>query len=350
MAIERSVYSTEDLLGVFRDLQPISAFWLSFFPGVYNSQTENIEWSKITDYRHLAPLVVPTAQGRPTFKAEEDLYSVRPGYLKPKDTIQAGGMLVRKAGLGELGQVNPLTPDQRYQASVAAVLQKHRNDIERRWEWMAAQALLNGKITLEDDGYPKATVDFMRAANHTITLGSLVYWHEGQGARILNNIESWVDRMASAVFGGAPDTMIVGTDVWAVMRITPQILKLLDMDVRNTSGTTLDLGVGNGDKVQYKGQLSRNLSLWVYSDFYQTPGGTNTTYMSSKDVLMLGPNVRGVKAFGAIQDVQARFMATPVFPKMWEENDPSGTVLMTQSAPLMVPINPNATLRARVLA
>ena len=44
------------------------------------------------------------------------------------------------------------------------------------------------------------------------------------------------------------------------------------------------------------------------------------------------------------------FQPLPVFPKMWDEDDPSATILMTQSAPLMVPVNPNNTLRARVLA
>ena len=66
--------------------------------------------------------------------------------------------------------------------------------------------------------------------------------------------------------------------------------------------------------------------------------------------LALGQNVMGVKAFGAILDKKASFQPLPIFPKMWDEDDPSATILMTQSAPLMVPINPNNTFRARVVA
>ena len=39
-----------------------------------------------------------------------------------------------------------------------------------------------------------------------------------------------------------------------------------------------------------------------------------------------------------------------MFPKMWDQEDPSVTFLMTQSAPLPVPVNINNTLRARVVA
>lgn len=350
MTITRTVYNTEELLGVYRDLEPITDFWLRFFPGMFTSESERIEWSKITDYRHLAPLVLPTNTGRPTFKAEENLYSVKPGYLKPKDAVQAAAMLCRRAGLGEIGQMTPLSPQSRYNASVAAILQKHRGDIERRWEWMAAQAILYGTITLEDDGYPAATVDFRRDAGHTVTLTGTERWSETATRTIVDDIDGWVDTMAMAKFGGAPTDLIMGPNVWAVFKTDTEVQNLLKNDIRNTSGTSLDLGVGNGDKVQYKGNLSRNLRLWVYSDYYEDPDGTVVPFMDTRDVLLIGQNVQGVKAYGAILDKRAEFQPLPIFPKMWEEDDPSATILMTQSAPLMVPVNPNNTFRARVIS
>ena len=349
MSITRTVYNTEELLGVYRDLEPIQEFWLSFFPGVHNSITERIEWSKITNYRHLAPLVLPTQQGRPTFRAEENMTSVKPGYLKPKDAVQDAAMLTRRAGLGELGQARPLSPAERYMATVAAVLQKHRSDIERRWEWMAAQAVLYGSITLVDDGYPTATVDFQRAADHSITLGAGNRWGDTD-VNPVDDLDEWNDRMADVKFGGPATDVIMGTAAWKVFKDDAQVLKLLNMDIRNTSGTSLDLGMGNGDKVQFKGNISRNLRVWVYSDYYEAPDGTVMPYMDPRDVLMIGQNVQGVKAFGAILDKKANFQPLAIFPKMWDEEDPSATILMTQSAPLMVPINPTNPLRARVPA
>ena len=306
MTITRTVYNTEELLGVYRDLEPAQEFWLSFFPSLYTSESERIEWSKITDYRHLAPLVLPTAQAV------------------------------------------PLSPQGRYNATVGAILQKHRSDIERRWEWMAAQAILNGSITLEDDGYPAATVDFKRDAGHTVALTGGARWGE-VGVSIVDLLDSWNDTMADAKFGGPATDVIMGTQAWAVFKADAEVQVLLKDDIRNTSGTSLDLGIGNGDKVQFKGNLSRNLRVWVYSDYYEMPDGTVVPYMDPRDVLMIGQSVRGVKAFGAILDKRAGFQPLPIFPKMWENEDPSATMLMTQSAPLMVPVNPNNTFTARVL-
>jgi len=54
--------------------------------------------------------------------------------------------------------------------------------------------------------------------------------------------------------------------------------------------------------------------------------------------------------FAAIQDVASNFAPLEIFPKMWNAEDPSTTFVMSQSAPIMVPMNPNASLRARVIA
>ena len=48
-------------------------------------------------------------------------------------------------------------------------------------------------------------------------------------------------------------------------------------------------------------------------------------------------------------DSKAGYQATEIFTKMFEEDDPSRTFLLSQSAPLVVPVNPNCTLKAKVL-
>ena len=60
-------------------------------------------------------------------------------------------------------------------------------------------------------------------------------------------------------------------------------------------------------------------------------------------------DIGGVRGFGAIRDKRAGLQALEVFSKMWEEEDPSVEYLMSQSAPLMVPRNPNATFKIKVV-
>lgn len=348
--IDYKVYDSATLLGVFRDLEPISDYWLSLlFPNTMQSDDGYIDFTKITDNRKLAPLVVPTAQGKPIYSAAERTFRVKPAYIKPKDAITATRMIGRRAGMGELLSPTPMSPLQRYQASVVDIQLQHRNAILRRMEWMAANAAIYASVTLEDEAYPKTIVDFQRNSDHYVLLTGGTRWGQS-GVSILRNIETWRTRVRNAKFGGPTNRITVGTDAWDVMREDAEIRELLKTDYRPyNNGIDLNLGIREGLNVEFVGRLSGTLDVYVYSDYYQEANGTMVPFMSPKDVVLTGPNVNGFKCFGAIQDIDAQFATVPIFPKMWRENDPSATFIMNQSAPLMVPVNPNNTLRATVV-
>lgn len=353
MAIENTIYDSRTLLGVFYAddyMEPPSNYWLQFFPSEITFSTEEVDFGKIyADVRKLAPLVVPTAQGKPIYTAAERRMVVKPAYVKPKDPVSASRMIRRAAGIGDIGRQQPMTPQQRYDAIVADVVRQHRNAIERRWEWMAAEAILYGAITLEDEAYPRTVVDFERAANLTVTLTGGNRWGDS-GVSIMSSIEGFRKRVRDAAFGGVTNRLTIGGDVWDVMRESDEIKELLNINYRQNNNVSLNMGLREDMQVEYVGKLSNTLEVYVYSDYYQDTTGAAVPFMSPKDILLSGPNVRGVRAFGAIQDVGANLNAMPVFGKMWNEQDPSVTFIMHQSAPLMVPVNPNQTLRARVVA
>lgn len=353
MSIGNTLYSTAALLGVMRDeeaMQPPSNYWLSLcFPGIINFTEEYIDFGKISDVRKIAPLVVPTAQGRPLYSAAERISRVKPAYVKPKDPVSASRLIQRAAGLGELNTNTNWSPQQRYNAIVADILRTHRRAIERRWEWMASEAIQHGTITLEDEAYPKTVVDFERDADHTITLTGGNRWGQA-GVSIMDNVESWRKLVRDAKFGGPTNRLTIGSNVWEVMREDDEIRELLKLDLRPyNGGIDLKLGLREGLDVEFVGKLSGTLEIVVYSDYYHSESGGTVPFMNPNDVVLTGPNVQGVRCFGAIQDIEAQLQSLAMFPKMWNEKDPSATIIMTQSAPLMVPVNPNNTLRARVL-
>lgn len=354
MTITHSVYDTATLLGVFRELEEPSTFWLqlAFGGGTLQFDDEYVDFSKIDESRALAPLVVPTAQGRPMYEKAERTFRVKPGYMKPKDAVSAAGSTRRTAGLGELLAAQPMSPSERFNAKLADIARQHKNGIIRHWNKMAADALLNGEVILQDEAYPRAVVQFGRDPGHTVVLGAGFRWGEA-GVEPVDDIEGWLNTIFNADFGGPVNRMIMGTQAWTPFSQNARVKELLNRDYRNTSGTILDLGPGDGSNVQYKGNLTQNLEVWVYADYYENVAAgvrTPVPYMDARDILLIGPNVQGVQCFGAIEDKGANFATLPIFPKMWDENDPSATILMTQSAPLPVPVNPNNTFRARVVA
>ena len=54
--------------------------------------------------------------------------------------------------------------------------------------------------------------------------------------------------------------------------------------------------------------------------------------------------LNGYQAYGAIFDKKAGLEALPRFLKMWDIEDPSATLVQTQSAPLPLPLKINASL------
>ena len=118
---------------------------------------------------------------------------------------------------------------------------------------------------------------------------------------------------------------------------------------RRGTDVNIRTGILEGDRVEYLGNLSPTLEVYIYNEVYQDPILGEIPYMEDGDVLLSGPGVDGYQCFGAILDKAAELKPMRVFPKMWDEQDPSVTQIMTQSAPLMVPLNPNCTVKATVL-
>lgn len=349
--MDETVYDTATLLGVFWAddyMDPPENYWLStFFGSVVTFETEEIDFSKITDIRKLAPLVVPTAQGTPIYSAAERLFSVKPAYIKAKDPVTATRMMRKHAGLAELGRGRrTLTPMARYNAIVADIIRQHRFAVERRWEWLASKAVIDGKVTLKDERYPERLVDFLRAPAHTVALTGGTTWGSA-GVSILDDLAKWRKMIRDAKFGGVTSRLTVGSDAWELMRKDPEIREFLNINYRLGANINLRLGPLDGLEVERVGNIE-GLEVFVYSDYYQDETGAVIPYMSPKDVVLTAPSVGGVAAFGAIQDKRAAMQPLPVFMKMWDEEDPSGTLILTQSAPLMVPVNPNASMKATV--
>jgi hypothetical protein len=343
------LWDTHTLLGVYREVEPATTYWLDLcFRNEISSTDEYIDFEKIPRVgRKLAPFVAPLVQGRPIFEEGGRVARFKPAYLKPSDPVTPSRALSRRPGqiLGPDSQ----SPQARYDAIKADIMAYHRIAIERRWEWLAARAAIDGKVTLDGDDYPAVEIDFGRDPNHTVVLGPGVRWGDA-GVSIRKDISEWSNMMHLADFGGRPNRLTLGVDVWGVMEQDEELMKLLDTQIRGATSTEIRRDFFGMDEVTRVGNLGGNLEVYVYNDYY-TAGGSVVPFMSSKDIVLTGPNVMGYRCFGAIVDIHAQFQALPIFPRNYVvPGDVAVEQIVTQSAPLMVPVNPNATLKATVLA
>lgn len=330
MAID--VNSTAQLLGAFGVMDRTRQFLLeTFFPMEQVFSTEEIYFDKVERARRLAPFVVPTIEGKPQPSRGYKTASFKPPYLKPKHAVEPSKAIKRRAGERLLGD---MTPQQRFELQMLDNLFLEDDEISRREEWMAAQILLTGAVTCSSSDHPAIVVDLDRPAGHTIALSGASRWGQS-GIDPLTNLRTWAATVQSAS-GYHPSVVVLDPLAADLFLKSPSVLTVMQ-SFRQTSGN-VDLagkvsGGALGHEVKLLGQVAE-FEIYQYQQLYATDAGVVTKFMPDYSFIMGNPQgCQGVRTYGAILDRKA-LTPLPRFPKVWDEEDPSVTYTMMQSAPL----------------
>ena len=339
------MYNTADLLAALDISRKPSRFLTQmFFPQVALSDKAEVAIDVISGNRKLAPLVMPTVQGRPVRARGFSTKTVAPAYLKPKTPLLPSDNTVRRAG--ELFS-QPLSPAERRMLNISDIMVQQYEQIENRIEWMAAQALNSGAITLVSDDYPETVIDFGRKSTHTISLASSEKWNASTG-KPLTNLDTWA-ALINADGGGAVTDVVMGSSVFSAFRSNPEVVAMY-ANQQNPGGPLPSLvptGFDQND-CTYHGQFGQ-YRIWTTTATYDNDAGVATPYVAAGDVLVIAKGgLNGIVGYGAILDNEV-LMPMAVYPKMWTTDDPSATFIMTQSAPITIPANPDSVIRATVL-
>lgn len=346
------LYDTATLLGVIR-VQPVeSSYWLdNFFGRQITFDTEEIMFDRVQGVRRLAPFVSPVVQGRVMRTRGFETRTFRPAYTKPKHIVDPNRVFARAAGEALGGSSSP---DARWNAAVAENLREERNAIQRLWNWMAAMAVIDGEVTIAGEDYPTQVVSFGRDPGLTVSLAGTARWGQA-AADPLGDIKDL--RTLAFQKGGAPITRLtMGLDAFDLFFKDPVVQALLKTElgaVPRTSDSQLSALGSPGEPFEYRGVLQGangqgRLEIFTYNEQYEDETGATQGIMNSYDVVGTGSSLQGTRCFGAIRDKRAGLQPLPLFPKMWDQEDPSLTYTMTQSAPLMVPGNPDNSFKITV--
>lgn len=359
MANPYELWNTRRSLGVMRDVEDAITYWRPLgFSGSLTSTDEWIDFEKLpATIRKLAPFVRPLGSGKPLWEDRTGAFRFKPAYIKVKDVIDPLMPLVKRAGI-DRSMIEPatITPMQRRDLIRAAMTVTHVQAIERRWEWMAARAIIDAKVTIEGEEYPAVELDFRRDPSHTI-VKTVDFWGE-TGVSIFDDIQTWADRMYNAEFGGFPTRITIGSKVWAVMRKDKEFMEHMDTNIRNARAT-VERGLISAEAAVKVGELTVGgnsgavIEVFLYRDtFIDENTGAVTPFMQPTDIVMTASadRIMGYECFGAIIDPSAQYQPLPIYPRNWmQEGDPIVEFILHQSAPLLVPINANATLKATVV-
>lgn len=347
------LYDLATLGDIYRRVrQPTPPFWLKWFGRQINFDTPQIYFEKVFgDDRGLAPFVIPTMPGRPQkldgYRAE----SFTPAYIKILDPVDPSMFVERQAG--EALITGSLSLDQRRQAVIAELLRKGRQKIQNRLEWLAARAIIDGRVTISGEDYPSTLVDFRRDASLSTTLTGTAKWDVSTGDPIATLKDMRL--AANDLSGSRIVTHVFGANAWDLFT---QRVDLKDMMDKNYGGLNVNvtrMSDGWSDQGQeYMGRISGSngagaIDVWVDNSKYIDPeDGQEYFYLDQNTVVGVSDMVAGTRCFGAIMDKRAGYRPLDVFFKNYDQENPSVEYLLLQSAPLLVPRVPDATFSVKV--
>lgn len=344
-----NIYDTTTLLSVMSQQKVITPFWLSFFPQQINFDTEDIAFDRVSqDYRKLAPFVAPNVQGRANRIRGYDTLSFKPAYVKQKDVVDPNMLIPRQPG--EALGTGSLSLMQRRDAVVAELLKQQRAYLMNRNEWLAARAVIDGSVTISGEDYPAVTIDFRRDGTLSYNLTGSARWSQSGGTPLADIKAAKINAYNRS--GVRLTRLVFGANAWEYFSARVDLKDMMD---RTKGG--LDVNVtrmyDGYEGQEYLGVIQGldgggRIEAWLDTSKYVDEVGNEQFFLDQDTVVGVSQFIEGVRCFGAIKDIKAGLRPLEVFPKMWENEDPSVEFIMSQSAPLMVPRRPNASFKIKV--
>lgn len=347
-------FSTIDLIQVVPTLKRAQKFLLDkFFPNIKVSDTEYVAIDIDVGLRRMSPFVSPLVQGKLVEQRRYQTNMYKPAYIKDKRAPDLRKPVMRQ--IGERIGGGELTGAEREMANINFEMADQIDMLDRRLEWMAANALRTGTVTVAGEGFPTEVIDFGRDASLTVALTGTAAWTQANigtedspgTASPCDNIETWQQNILK-LSGGVVTDIVFTTSAWNGFKRDPQMKGAKFFPELAGFGNAVNPGAQIARGAVYKGKWGQ-YDLWVYNDWYIDDDGVEQPMLPDGTVVMCGPDLMGTRAFGQILDPAFNYANLPYAPKTWVENDPAQRILLMQSSPLVIPSRVNASFSAKVL-
>lgn len=339
------IFSTAVLVKVLPNLKLSQNFLLdTFFPEVITTDKEEVAIDVIVGKRRMSPFVSPKVEGKLVESLRQVTSTFKPAYIKDKRAPDLMRPVKRRPGEAIAGS---MSAGEREMANLATEMEDQIDMLNRRLEWMAASALTTGTVTIAGDGFPTTVVDFGRDAALTVALTGGNRWGQS-GISPASNIETWITTILKKSGAGITD-IVFTPGAWDKFIADDKLKSAITQPVLLGMPTQR---VDISPKIEKGGVLKGmwgNLRLWLYNDWYVDDNNVEQPMLADGTVILSGPAMEGVRAFGAIIDPKFNYGALAYAPKTWVAEDPAQRFLMMQSAPIVIPSRVNAALAATVI-
>lgn len=330
-----------EMILVHESHQPLDTWLLDrFFPNSRGFSRDEVPVGELSAEIDIAPLVAPTEPGQafdPKTLAQVDF--VKPAYLKPKNQVTTSNSfdlaLVRKlreTGILATGN-QALSDSEKLILAQIETIQRNRNSIDNRKVLMAAEYLTTGRMVLESDKYKKNVVSYGREPS--MNYAPTVAWDQDD-AKPYQDLQSMAQRLIDNGAGTAK-VLLTSSKNWNFLKADPEFQAVF---VKPNEAINIPFvqTMGIGESAVYRGTFD-NIEVWTYDATYVL-NGARKRYIPSGYVGLIS-DVSGFIAQCRIKHLEAGDQPLDYFDVQWQQKDPSGIMVLTESAPLPVPSNKN---------
>ncbi|ELO6156133.1 major capsid protein [Escherichia coli] len=331
----------DELALIHSNYAPMDTWLLDkLFPRRKSFTTSTVPIAELETESDIAPLVAPQIPGKPFDRTTAiQVQHLNPAYLKPKNQVTPAtawdtALLarLRDSGIISTGS-NQLSTSEQYVIAQIETMKRNHDAIDNRKILMAAELVTTGQIILESDDYTKNVVSYGRDASLAFTPANA--WDQ-VGATPVEDIDTMAQRMLDEDGGEAKMILTTGK-VWSVLEKNADFKAKF---VAPYAGISIpyrpELNASRSAK--FKGYLG-DIEIWTYDATYKNKGQTKR--FIPQDYFALIADNNGYVTQCKIENIHANGLALEYFDRQWYEEDPSGIMLLTESAPLVVPSNKN---------
>ena len=316
--------------------------WLldKFFPNRKSFNLDVVPIAELDIQSDIAPLVAPHLHGQAFDpKSAVAVNFVKPAYLKPKNQVTPATSFdsalvarLRDTGIISTGS-NQLTEQDKYVIAQIEVMKRNRDSIDNHKILQACDLFTSGQIVLESKDYQQNIVSYGRDASLKFT--PTTPWNT-DGATPVSDIELMLERILDAN-GGEVKYAVMSGKVWAALEKNAEFkAKFITPYAGIAVPIRPDFVASRTAK--FRGHMS-DIEVWTYDATYRTDGITKRFIPA--DFFALVADDQGYVTHCKIKNVKAGGQAMDYFEDQWYENDPSGIMVLSESAPLIVPSNKN---------
>lgn len=292
--------STRHMIAMYMDEASAPMFLSGFFqtPPRNFHTSEKVELDVQRGDEDVAVVIQDlTAGARANESSRYTNKSLTPPIFKEMGTVNSFELIKRGPG-----QIDFTDPDYATNAMERTfdLARKLEAKIRRSIEWMAAQVLQTGALTLVDSaGTALYTLDFLPKATHMATVSTTWATDGSTGAPLadLASLATVVRRDGKK----KPTKLIFGTSAMQRFLANADVQKNMDKQVLNLGGMAPEV---RGEGATFQGFVwigHYRFEMWMYDGYFRHPQtGNLTDFVDTDNVIMLSDGARLDLSYGAI--------------------------------------------------